>query len=126
MSDTLRKDRNGNTFKESLKKKSCTSRYRCRCERCVGKKDMQEKIAEKELKTELYLNFNMLTTDKELLQLYYKGFSDEMNGTSSIERDKPIEVRAYEIGANHAMLGDEVRSFDSLSEEQILKIIKKQ
>ena len=49
MSDTLRKDRNDNVFKESLKKKSCTSRYRCRCERCVGKKDTLDKIAEKEL-----------------------------------------------------------------------------
>ena len=53
MSNTLRKDRNNNIFKESLKKKSSTSRYRCRCERCIGKKDTLDKIAEKELKTEI-------------------------------------------------------------------------
>jgi hypothetical protein len=53
MSNTLRKDRNGNKFKESLKKKSCTARYRCRCKRCTGKHYTLDKIAEKELKTEI-------------------------------------------------------------------------
>ena len=53
MSDTLRKDRNDKQFKESLKKKSSTARYRCRCKRCVGKHDKLDKIAEKELKTEI-------------------------------------------------------------------------
>ena len=53
MSDTFRKDRNDKLFKENLKKKSSTSRYRCRCERCVGKHDIIDKIAEKELKTEI-------------------------------------------------------------------------
>lgn len=56
MSDTLRRDKNGNIFKESLKKKSCTSRYRCRCERCVGKKDTLDKIAEKELVQQIKTN----------------------------------------------------------------------
>lgn len=120
MSDTLRKDRNNNIFKESLKKKSCTSRYRCRCERCVGKKDTLDKIAEKELKTEL----KIMTTDKELLEWYYKGFDDELDGNLNITEDESLESRAYQIGANHAMFGDEVSSFDSLSKEQILKIIK--
>lgn len=56
MSDTLRKDRNDNVFKESLKKKSYTSRYRCRCERCTGKKDTLDKIAEKELVQQIKTN----------------------------------------------------------------------
>ena len=51
MSNTYRKDRNGKEYKESLKKRE--ARYRCRCERCVGKKDMADKIAEKEFKTEI-------------------------------------------------------------------------
>ena len=51
MSDTNRKDRNGKTFKESLKKHS--GRTRCRCEYCLGKNLTCDKIAEKELKTEL-------------------------------------------------------------------------
>ena len=49
MSNTYRKDRNDKLFKENLKKKSPTSRYRCRCERCVGKHDIIDKIAEKEM-----------------------------------------------------------------------------
>lgn len=66
-----------------------------------------------------------MTTDKELLQWCYRGFKDELNGGSNImSQDNFLELRAYEIGANHAILGDEVSSFDSLTEEQILKIIK--
>ncbi len=56
MSNTLRKDRDGNIFKESLKKKSFTSRYRCRCERCVGKKDLTDKIVQKELKQQIEID----------------------------------------------------------------------
>lgn len=53
MSNTYRKDRNGKVYKESLKKKE--ARYKCRCEYCSGvsKNLTCEKIAEKELKTEL-------------------------------------------------------------------------
>jgi hypothetical protein len=53
MSNTFRKDRSDKVFKESLKKKSSTSRYRCRCERCVGKHDIIDKIAEKEMTEEI-------------------------------------------------------------------------
>ena len=52
MSNTTRKDRNGKVYKESLKKKE--ARYKCRCEYCSGaSKNLTDKIAEKELKTEL-------------------------------------------------------------------------
>jgi len=53
MGKTTRKDRNGRTFKESLKKRY--SRYKCRCEYCSGVSlnRTREKIAEKELKEEL-------------------------------------------------------------------------
>ncbi len=53
MGKTFRKDKYDTVFKESLKKKSCTSHYRCRCERCVGKNDIVEKIAEKEMKEKI-------------------------------------------------------------------------
>jgi hypothetical protein len=66
-----------------------------------------------------------MITDKELIQWYYKGFKDELNGCSTImSQDNFLELRAYEIGANHAALGDEIKSFDNLTEEEILKIIK--
>ena len=56
MSRTIRKDRNGKKYKESLKKKE--ARYKCRCEYCTGvsKNLICEKIAEKELKKQIELD----------------------------------------------------------------------
>ena len=51
MSNTIRKDKNGKEYKESLKKKD--GHFRCRCEYCLGKKGVVEKIAEKEMKEEV-------------------------------------------------------------------------
>ena len=51
MSNTIRKDKNGKEYKKSLKKKD--GHFRCRCEYCLGKKDVIEKIAEKEMKEEV-------------------------------------------------------------------------
>lgn len=50
MSDTYRKDKNGKTLKEGLKKKD--GAYRCNCHYCVGvdRNELIEKIAEKELR----------------------------------------------------------------------------
>lgn len=55
MSNTYRKDRKGNTFKESLKKKDPNAHFKCRCDYCTGvnKNTICEKIAEKELKEEI-------------------------------------------------------------------------
>lgn len=55
MSNTYRKDREGKIYKESLKKKC--ARYKCRCRYCLGKKDIVDKIAKKELKTNLHLEY---------------------------------------------------------------------
>lgn len=56
MSRTIRRDRNGKRYKESLKKKE--ARYKCRCEYCTGvdKNNLCEKIAEKELKEQLKID----------------------------------------------------------------------
>ena len=53
MARTIRRDRNGKRYKESLKKKE--ARYKCRCGYCTGvdKNNLCEKIAEKELKEQL-------------------------------------------------------------------------
>lgn len=53
MSNTIRKDKNGKKFKEGLKKKEVG--YRCSCHYCVGvdRNELIDKIAEKELKTEI-------------------------------------------------------------------------
>lgn len=64
-------------------------------------------------------------TNKELLEMYMKGFSDELNG-SLLENEigGDLYLKAYKLGSQHAILGDDVRSFDYLTEEQILKLIK--
>ena len=53
MARTIRKDRNGKKYKESLKKKE--ARYKCRCEYCTGvsKNLICEKIADEELKRQI-------------------------------------------------------------------------
>lgn len=53
MSNTTRKDKNGKTLKEGLKKKDGV--YRCNCHYCVGfdRNELIEKIADKELETEI-------------------------------------------------------------------------
>ena len=76
MSNTYRKDREGKTYKESLKKKH--ARYRCRCEYCLGKKDTLDKIAEKELETEVKrhieegIDFDIPKQDEILEQIFGK------------------------------------------------------
>ena len=56
MARTIRKDKNGKIYKESLKKKE--ARYKCRCEYCTGvdKNNLCEKIADKELKEQLKID----------------------------------------------------------------------
>ena len=54
----------------------------------------------------------------------FERFKDELNGTSTVESDNSLENKAYKLGALHAEIGDDVRSVDYLSEEEILYIIK--
>ena len=61
MSNTIRKDKNGKEYKESLKKREA----RCRCEYYLGKKDVIEKIAEKEMKSDGYYYDDEIIWDKQ-------------------------------------------------------------
>ena len=62
--------------------------------------------------------------DKNLLKIYKEGFTDELyNNFDSRKVNNNLDGRAYNLGSFHAMVGDESKSFDSLSDEQILKII---
>ncbi len=61
-------------------------------------------------------------TDKELLTWYYKGFADELQGKTSVVDEEALP--AYRLGAIHAELGDDSDIVDSLTEDQILEIIK--
>ena len=64
-------------------------------------------------------------TDKNLLKIYKEGFTDELDNNFDSRRvNNNLDGKAYNLGSFHAMVGDEVKSFDSLSDEQILKIIR--
>lgn len=63
-------------------------------------------------------------TDKVILEWYNKGLHDELYGESSVVPSDTLITKAYNIGANHAVLGDDNRKFDYLSDYEILKIIR--
>lgn len=60
----------------------------------------------------------------ELLDWYMKGFNDELDGKadSSSIKDK-VEKRAYEIGRDDAIIGDDLPSHDNRSSDEILRQI---
>jgi len=62
--------------------------------------------------------------DERLLTWYIKGFEDELYGTTTVESDYELENVAYKLGAQHALTGDDMRDFDYLTHEEILKLIK--
>lgn len=63
-------------------------------------------------------------TDEELLEVYVKGFNDELKGTSTLEEEDNLWKKAYSLGASHAILGDEIKNIDNLSNQDILNLIK--
>ena len=70
----------------------------------------------------------MDNNDQNLLRWYMRGFTDELNQRTFIPSYQDfglsLEYKAYQLGATHAIIGDDVRSVDKLSEEEILKMIK--
>lgn len=70
---------------------------------------------------------NLKQTYKEeyLLKIYSSGFNDELDGTYNNTYNKDsLEYKAYLVGSNHAIIGDDVSSIDLLTNEELLKIIK--
>jgi len=62
-------------------------------------------------------------TDKQLLKEYYAGFIDALD--NKIDKIREIDNKAYRLGNLHAVIGDDVKSLDSLTQEEILKILKR-
>ena len=60
-----------------------------------------------------------MSTDDEILEWYLKGFKDELYGTTSDVSDKFIERQAYKVGVAHALYGDDVSSFDKMTNEEV-------
>ena len=65
-------------------------------------------------------------SDEELLGCYMHGFMDELDNNLDYNFDSQIKNRAYNIGKSHALIGDDVRSVDYLSNDEIIKQIRKQ
>ena len=64
--------------------------------------------------------------DEKILKCYMEGFNDELNQIHDEAKYKnEILKKSYILGGIHAVAGDDVRSIDYLTNEQILKIIKK-
>lgn len=67
----------------------------------------------------------MSNDDNIILNYYMLGFKDELRGTSTIvPDDNPIYSKAYNLGAFHAIAGDDQTSLDYLTGEEILERIK--
>lgn len=64
-------------------------------------------------------------SDEELLGCYMHGFMDELDNNLDYNFDSQIKNRAYNIGKSHALIGDDVRSVDYLSNDEIIKQIRK-
>lgn len=67
----------------------------------------------------------MKNTDKELIEMYLCGFNDGLDCKTRIWNVSGSLLKAYNIGRMDALIGDDVRSSDLQSNEEILKRIKK-
>jgi hypothetical protein len=53
------------------------------------------------------------------------GFEDELDNNHEQKFDNPLMNKAYNIGRAHAFIGDDVRSVDYLSNQEIINRIRK-
>jgi len=63
--------------------------------------------------------------DKQLLETYMLGFNDELYGRTKKWNPTPLLLRAYNLGKQDAIIGDDVRSVDYQTNEDILNRILK-
>ena len=62
--------------------------------------------------------------DETLLEHYMWGFTDELDSIPSPVFDDVLLTNAYQLGRDHSIIGDDVRSVDYLSNQEILTMIK--
>jgi hypothetical protein len=65
-----------------------------------------------------------IITDNQLLEIYLKGFSNELDNKSYNENYKGIESIAYEYGKLDAITGDDIMSLNYQNDTEILNKIK--
>lgn len=64
-------------------------------------------------------------SDDELMGCYMHGFMDELDNNQDYDFGSPIKNKAYNMGRGHALVGDDCRSVDYLSKEEIINMIRK-
>ena len=64
-------------------------------------------------------------SDEELMGCYMHGFMDELDNNPDYDFGSPIKNRAYYMGRGHALVGDDCRSVDYLSNQEIINMIRK-
>lgn len=62
-------------------------------------------------------------SDKQLLETYLRGFKDELEGTIFYVQENELLTKAYNLGRDHALIGDDVESIDYFTDEEILNLI---
>jgi hypothetical protein len=62
----------------------------------------------------------MQPKDEFLLDLYMVGFEDELRSNPKVEYADTLHERAYQLGRIDALIGDDVRSVDYQTNEEIL------
>lgn len=60
---------------------------------------------------------------KLLLEVYKQGFTDSFISDPTMSR---LITKAYQLGWNHSIIGDDLRSVDYLSEDEIIELILKE
>lgn len=65
-----------------------------------------------------------MKTDKELLEIYMWGFTDELDRIVSAKHNDELHQIAYDLGREDALIGDDVSSSDLQTNEEVLNKIK--
>ena len=65
-----------------------------------------------------------MINDQVLLETYMRGFNDELDGRKRLIGTDSMLNRAYNLGRDDAIIGDEVSLSDKQSNEEILAMIK--
>ncbi len=61
--------------------------------------------------------------EANLMDIYMAGFVDELHGNPEVKFTDILSERAYQLGRTDALIGDEVRSVDYQSTEELLNRI---
>lgn len=63
--------------------------------------------------------------DKVLLETYMLGFNDELDGRERMWNSNLLLLRAYNLGRDDAIIGDDVSSSDLQTNDEILNRIRR-